>query len=645
MPSTYSPLLRLELMATGEKSATWGDITNTNLGTLLEKGIAGTASLNVTAGNVTLTALNGADDEARCVTLLVSGTPGVSRNIVAPSSSKTYCVINGSNAAVVVKGSATSGVSLAAGERAWVAWNGADFVRIGVSTDAPTFTGTTSLSTVALAAGSVGSPSYTFTGDTNNGWWSPAADTQAWSISGAEALRLNSTGFGIGGTPLARLWVQMAASGVGVSQDADGIALIGGYTQAGGSKGLRVAGSNGLFLSANGANVNHLAINAAGNVGLGILPNANWRAGALSLQIGAFLTAWTQSNGASNLGFGLYEGGTNTFNYLTTGDAPTLYSQVSGRHIWYGAAAGTAGGSVSLSQRMELNATGDLLVPARAAIGGSSPLFGGVPLNVRAGTNQNFSVLSQGGLITLAGLTDAGVSTAMMVAGTGLQLSGNGGANTHVSVDNAGNIGVGVVPASTYGSPSLWSAGSIVAANGQFNVHSTVGANYEFVHRAASRGFDFYVNAGGTLAARLSSAGQLLAPAIHNNASGASGTTPLIASGTYTPTMTASTNVTAATANAPWHWTRVGSVVYVSGSAQITVTSASSGSGFFASIPIASNLTSSVDLNGLCTGSAGGDANGTVSGDTTNDRASMGFISGSITGVRSVFVMFSYEVK
>lgn len=135
MPSTYSSLLRLELMATGEKSATWGDITNTNLGTLLEKGIAGTASADVTAGNVTLTSLNGADDQARCMIISVTGTPGVSRNVVAPSSSKVYVVLNGSNAPIVFKGSATTGTTIPAGTKAVVAWTGSDFASVSLPFD------------------------------------------------------------------------------------------------------------------------------------------------------------------------------------------------------------------------------------------------------------------------------------------------------------------------------------------------------------------------------------------------------------------------------------------------------------------------------------------------------------------------------
>jgi hypothetical protein len=40
MASSYSADLKLELMATGEKSGLWGDITNTNL-IILQQAIAG----------------------------------------------------------------------------------------------------------------------------------------------------------------------------------------------------------------------------------------------------------------------------------------------------------------------------------------------------------------------------------------------------------------------------------------------------------------------------------------------------------------------------------------------------------------------------------------------------------------------------
>lgn len=49
-------------------------------------------------------------------------------------------------------------------------------------------------SDVMLAAGSAGSPSLYFSGDTNTGMWSPAADTLAWSTGGTERTRIASNG-------------------------------------------------------------------------------------------------------------------------------------------------------------------------------------------------------------------------------------------------------------------------------------------------------------------------------------------------------------------------------------------------------------------------------------------------------------------
>jgi len=57
MVSTYSPL-KIQLMATGENDTTWGDITNTNLGTALEEAIANTANVTFASADVTLTLVN-----------------------------------------------------------------------------------------------------------------------------------------------------------------------------------------------------------------------------------------------------------------------------------------------------------------------------------------------------------------------------------------------------------------------------------------------------------------------------------------------------------------------------------------------------------------------------------------------------------
>jgi microcystin-dependent protein len=94
MPSTFSTSLRLELIGDGEQSGVWGQTTNNNLGDLLEQAIAGRTTLDVTAGDITLSSLNGIVDQARSLVLAVTGTPGATRVITVPNVKKTYTVIN-----------------------------------------------------------------------------------------------------------------------------------------------------------------------------------------------------------------------------------------------------------------------------------------------------------------------------------------------------------------------------------------------------------------------------------------------------------------------------------------------------------------------------------------------------------------------
>jgi len=106
MPSTYSPDLRIELIANGEQSGTWGTTTNNNLGTLIEDAISGAATVTVTTANsvavpgppatysYALTAANGASDEARCAMLIIGTTLTQSFNVFAPPVTKTYIIRN-----------------------------------------------------------------------------------------------------------------------------------------------------------------------------------------------------------------------------------------------------------------------------------------------------------------------------------------------------------------------------------------------------------------------------------------------------------------------------------------------------------------------------------------------------------------------
>lgn len=94
MPSTYSPDLRIELIANGEQSGTWGATTNSNLGTIIEDAISGLASVSVISANQALTALNGVADQSRCASVSLTTTTGADFAVYVPPVTKLYVVIN-----------------------------------------------------------------------------------------------------------------------------------------------------------------------------------------------------------------------------------------------------------------------------------------------------------------------------------------------------------------------------------------------------------------------------------------------------------------------------------------------------------------------------------------------------------------------
>jgi hypothetical protein len=161
MTTAYTSLLGFALPVTGELSGTWGDTVNSSITQLEEDAIAGVATASVTSGNWTLsTTGSGASNEARKAILIPTGTPGVSRNILAPNSSKAYIVDNQSNAAVVLKGvtGPTAGITIATGEKCLAAWSGSDFVKVSSSVADGVTTidfGTTGLTPATATSGAV----------------------------------------------------------------------------------------------------------------------------------------------------------------------------------------------------------------------------------------------------------------------------------------------------------------------------------------------------------------------------------------------------------------------------------------------------------------------------------------------------------
>ena len=135
-------LIGLTLPATGTLSGQWGDTVNNAISQIVDVAVAGTQSFTTDA-DVTLTVTTGTyastgltSTSSQYAVLLCTGARTAARNINTPKQSKTYVVINDTTGgfAVTVRGgpsTPTTGVTVAAGTRAIIAWNGTDFVNVG----------------------------------------------------------------------------------------------------------------------------------------------------------------------------------------------------------------------------------------------------------------------------------------------------------------------------------------------------------------------------------------------------------------------------------------------------------------------------------------------------------------------------------
>jgi hypothetical protein len=134
MATSYTPLLGLALPVQGELSGVWGDTVNNYITSYLDASVAG--ALTVT-GDTTLTKTTNSSLGATSsqYAIIIASPTSANITITAPAASKTYVVINTSAThTVTFRGAGpTTGVTLPTSDKALVAWNGSDFVRVGAS--------------------------------------------------------------------------------------------------------------------------------------------------------------------------------------------------------------------------------------------------------------------------------------------------------------------------------------------------------------------------------------------------------------------------------------------------------------------------------------------------------------------------------
>lgn len=144
MTINYTTNLSLGQPVTGTETGNWGDDVNNALTAYLDIAIAGGLSIAITTADVTLAntfgtyvTTNIGSTTAQYAILNITGAKTAARNLNLPASSRHY-IINNSAATggflLTVRGvTPTTGITLVDGEKAIIAWNGSDYVKITTS--------------------------------------------------------------------------------------------------------------------------------------------------------------------------------------------------------------------------------------------------------------------------------------------------------------------------------------------------------------------------------------------------------------------------------------------------------------------------------------------------------------------------------
>ena len=248
---------------------------------------------------------------------------------------------------------------------------------------------TTGVHNIQFGDGAAGSASY-------RGYieYAHTGDTMQFAVAATEGMRLTSTGLGIGTSSpssylsgTAKLVVYANANSqhsVLARNDSSGSSASSAFVlnASGNTWGIEMGSSaknsNALTfqLDYGGTNSTKMTLDSAGNLGLGVTPSAST------------LPTIQSEHGvlSGNSGINIVQNSFYNGNFVYTGTGlATRYYQGAGKHEFFTAASGTAGNSVSFTQAMTLDASGNL------GVGTTSPAY---PISIERASQSTLEIKS-----------------------------------------------------------------------------------------------------------------------------------------------------------------------------------------------------------------------------------------------------------
>ena len=172
--STYSPDLRIELIANGAQAGTWGTTTNDTWAYVIDPAITGFQTVAVASASQALTYVSGSTatasaNQAIYASLAFTTGLGTSFSVYAPPNPKQYVIWNNSSQSMTIYNSsvlgnttaAGTGITIAASKKVFVFSDGTNFYTTDLASVLSVVNGGTGVTTLTGVAYGNGTSAFT----------------------------------------------------------------------------------------------------------------------------------------------------------------------------------------------------------------------------------------------------------------------------------------------------------------------------------------------------------------------------------------------------------------------------------------------------------------------------------------------------